>query len=44
MMTEDTLVSFTQMKDGTREEYQMLHELEKPFHEGRTPRTDEDGR
>ncbi|WP_235008647.1 HD domain-containing protein [Candidatus Halocynthiibacter alkanivorans] len=24
-------VSFTQMKDGTREEYLMLHELEKPY-------------
>lgn len=25
------LVSFTQMKDGTKEEYLMLHELEKPY-------------
>ncbi len=25
-------VSFTQMKDGTREEYELLHELEKPYH------------
>ncbi len=24
-------VSFTQMKDGTKAEYEMLHELEKPF-------------
>jgi predicted HD phosphohydrolase len=24
-------VSFTQMKDGTKEEYELLHELEKPF-------------
>ena len=38
MMTEDTLVSFTQMKDGTREEYQMLHALEKPFHDGTADR------
>jgi predicted HD phosphohydrolase len=37
-MTEDTLVSFTQMKDGTKEEYLMLHELEKPFHEGTADR------
>ncbi|MEM9105732.1 MAG: HD domain-containing protein [Pseudomonadota bacterium] len=25
-------VSFTQMKDGTKEEYELLAELEKPFH------------
>ena len=25
-------VSFTQMKDGTKEDYLLLHELEKPFH------------
>lgn len=25
-------VSFTQMKDGTKEEYELLHELEKPYH------------
>ena len=24
-------VSFTQMKDGTREDYELLHELEKPY-------------
>jgi predicted HD phosphohydrolase len=24
-------VSFTQMKDGTKAEYELLHELEKPF-------------
>ena len=34
-MTEDAEVSFTRMKDGTREEYLMLHELEKPFQAGR---------
>ena len=28
----DKTVSFTAMKDGTREEYQMLHKLEKPHH------------
>lgn len=27
-------VSFTQMKDGTREDYLLLEELEKPYHEG----------
>jgi len=27
----DGKVSFTQMKDGTKEEYELLHELEKPF-------------
>ena len=37
-MTQDNQVSFTQMKDGTREEYLMLHELEKPFHEGTADR------
>ena len=37
-MTEDRLVSFTQMKDGTKEEYLMLHELEKPFHAGTADR------
>ena len=25
-------VSFTQMKDGTAEDYELLAELEKPFH------------
>lgn len=28
----DKTVSFTQMKDGTREDYALLAELEKPFH------------
>ena len=37
-MTQDKQVSFTQMKDGTREEYLMLHELEQPFHEGTADR------
>ena len=37
-MTEDRLVAFTRMKDGTREEYLMLHELEKPFHAGTADR------
>lgn len=30
-MTENATVSFTQMKDGTREDYALLHELEKPY-------------
>jgi predicted HD phosphohydrolase len=29
--TMSETVSFTQMKDGTKEEYELLHELEKPF-------------
>ena len=29
-MTDQRRVSFTQMKDGTREEYELLHELEAP--------------
>ena len=29
-MSEEKLVSFTQMKDGTREDYLLLAELEKP--------------
>jgi len=37
-MTEPRLVSFTRMKDGTRDEYRMLHELEKPFHAGTADR------
>ena len=37
-MAQDAQVSFTQMKDGTREEYQMLHELEKPFLAGTAER------
>lgn len=31
-MSEDTTVSFTQMKDGTKEDYLLLAELEKPYH------------
>lgn len=31
-MTSSKTVSFTAMKDGTREDYEMLAELEKPFH------------
>lgn len=30
-MTDSKTVSFTQMKDGTREDYALLAELEKPF-------------
>ena len=30
-MKDDRTVGFTQMKDGTREEYLLLEELEKPF-------------
>ncbi len=30
-MSEETTVSFTEMKHGTLEDYQLLHELEKPF-------------
>ena len=30
-MKDDQTVSFTQMKDGTRDEYLLLEELEKPF-------------
>ena len=30
-MTENATVSFTQMKDGTHEDYALLHELEKPY-------------
>ncbi|MFQ5565030.1 MAG: HD domain-containing protein [Paracoccaceae bacterium] len=37
-MTKDGLVSFTRMKDGTRDDYLMLHELEKPYHEGTADR------
>ena len=33
-MAERKLVAFTRMKDGTREEYLMLRELEKPFQAG----------
>ena len=31
-MTGTKTVSFTQMKDGTREDYEMLADLEKPYH------------
>lgn len=31
-MSQAKTVSFTQMKDGTKEDYVMLAELEKPFH------------
>lgn len=31
-MSETKTVSFTQMKDGTKEDYILLAELEKPFH------------
>ncbi len=37
-MAERKLVAFTRMKDGTRDEYLMLHELEKPFHAGTADR------
>ena len=30
-MSEEKLVSFTQMKDGTKEDYLLLAELEKPY-------------
>ena len=30
-MTSDRAVSFTQMKDGTKEDYELLEELEKPY-------------
>ena len=30
-MADGKVVSFTQMKDGTKEDYLLLHELEKPF-------------
>jgi len=29
-MSEPT-VSFTQMKDGTKEDYELLHEMEQPY-------------
>ncbi len=31
MGTDSRTVSFTQMKDGTKDDYQLLHELEKPY-------------
>ena len=30
-MSEEKIVSFTEMKHGTYEDYQLLHELEKPY-------------
>ncbi|MGI3187400.1 HD domain-containing protein [Nioella aestuarii] len=30
-MTTDQIVSFTQMKDGTKEDYELLEKLEKPY-------------
>jgi predicted HD phosphohydrolase len=37
-MTDQPMVSFTQMKDGTKEEYELLHELEKPYLAGTADR------
>jgi predicted HD phosphohydrolase len=37
-MNETKTVAFTQMKDGTKEEYELLHELEKPFLAGTADR------
>jgi hypothetical protein len=37
-MTKESLVSFTQMKDGSKADYLMLHELEKPYLEGTADR------
>ncbi|MCL5778145.1 HD domain-containing protein [Limibaculum sp. FT325] len=37
-MTDQRRVSFTQMKDGTREEYELLHELEAPHLAGTADR------
>ena len=37
-MSADNTVSFTQMKDGTRDDYMMLHELEKPYLQGTADR------
>lgn len=31
-MADTPIVSFTRMKDGTREDYELLAELEKPYH------------
>lgn len=33
MSKDERQVSFTQMKDGTKEDYQLLAELEKPYHQ-----------
>ena len=38
MTQTTTQVSFTQMKDGTRDDYQMLHKLEEPYHQGTAKR------
>ena len=32
MSKDERQVSFTQMKDGTKDDYQLLAELEKPYH------------
>jgi predicted HD phosphohydrolase len=37
-MAEDTLVSFTQMKDGTKEDYELLHQMEGSFLSGTADR------
>ena len=37
-MTEDSRVSFTQMKDGSKEEYELLHRLEGPYLAGTADR------
>ena len=37
-MSEMTTVSFTAMKDGTKEEYEFLHEAEKPYLAGTADR------
>ena len=37
-MTDSKTVSFTQMKDGTREDYALLETLEKPYHAMTTDR------
>jgi len=36
--TSQQQVAFTQMKDGTREEYELLHKLEAPYHQGTAKR------
>lgn len=38
MTHADATVSFTQMKDGTREEYELLDQLEKPYQAGTADR------
>ena len=37
-MIKESLVSFTQMRDGSKADYLMLHELEKPYLEGTADR------